>query len=173
MLRLLLAALIVGVVVVGFLGARPASAPPPEATASSTAAPTTVDNVRLTAFERDGLRGQMPAGWVEESPGTFVSPARDATFVVQSLPPVPLALVVPVVMRNIGVDVTPDAHGQRSANGITWTLYSTTADGKPVDFALGTGAGGNLLLLFQSPVGQRYAFYDAVFLPLVDTLTPA
>lgn len=172
MLRFLLAALLVGLVVVGFLGARPASAPPPEATASA-ATPSTAEDVRLTPFEHDGLRGQMPVGWDEEAPGTFVSPARDATFVVQSLPPVPLALVVPVVMRNIGVDATPDAHGQRSANGVQWTLYSTTADGKPVDFALGAGAGGNLLLLLQSPVGQRDAFYDAVFLPLVDALTPA
>ncbi len=127
-------------------------------------------NVELVDFERDGLRGQMPQGWPEEENGTFVSPARDATFVVQRLPPVPLALVLPVVMQNLDVDSTPEAHAERQVNDITWTLYSTTADRKPVDFAIGQAAGSNVLLLLQSPRNQQAEFVEYVFLPMVDAL---
>lgn len=115
----------------------------------------------------------MPQGWQELEPGTYVSPAQDATLVVQQLPSVPLMLILPVVLSNIGVDAQPEAHSQRQSNGITWALYRTTADAKPVDFALGQGPNANYLLLLQSPVGQQDVWYDAVFLPLVDALEAA
>jgi hypothetical protein len=153
-------------VVLGLQAPGP-SAPPP---ATPAVAIPLLGIPAFIAFERDAMRGQMPQGWRELEAGTYVSPDEDSTFVVQRLPPVPLVLILPVVLSNIGVDAQPEAHSQRRANDIDWALYRTTADAKPVDFALGQGASANYLILLQSPPGQEAAWYSAVFLPLVDAL---
>ena len=58
------------------------------------------------------------------------------------------------------------------ANGLTWTLYSFKVQGLSIDMALAESGGQGLVVILQSEPRERDALYEAVFLPVIDALTP-
>lgn len=146
----------------------------PSATAAAISATTDAALVTLVPFTHAdiGVRGIRPDGWSATDPGVFVSPNDDANFVIQSMPRVPYALIVPVILSNMNASGQAQVMGTQTANDITWTHYSIEVDGFPVDFALGQVGSATLMLLVQSPPSQRGSFYEVVFLPALNALTP-
>jgi hypothetical protein len=71
-----------------------------------------------------------------------------------------------------GLDGAPVGAGQRSANGLTWNLYTSTSDGRPVDLALASYAGRALVALMFCNSDEHEALYQTVFLPLLDSAQP-
>lgn len=71
-----------------------------------------------------------------------------------------------------GLDTAPVYAGQRQANGLTWTLYTSTSDGRPVDIAMADYRDRALVLLLFCNQDEHDALYRTVFLPMVDSAQP-
>ncbi len=71
-----------------------------------------------------------------------------------------------------GLDVAPIQAGQRRAHGLTWTLYTSTSYGRPVDMAMADYRGHSLVAVVFCNQDEHEAIYQTVFLPLVDSIVP-
>ncbi len=121
-----------------------------------------------------GLTGLRPSGWTESGPGVFAraSSALDSTGVVIEVVPMSLEDLLELFAGQLGLDAPPDSAAQREANGLTWYLYSVEVQGIAVEFALAEHGEVTILILLQCNPAERDALYEAVFLPMVDALTP-
>jgi pimeloyl-ACP methyl ester carboxylesterase len=72
---------------------------------------------------------------------------------------------------NKGFDQPAIKYGERPANGLIWSLYTTTALGNPVDIAFARSGNETLMILMLSYKDEHDALYDLVFLPVVDLAT--
>ncbi len=68
-----------------------------------------------------------------------------------------------------GLDTAPLKAGQHEANGLTWTLYTSTSNGRPVDIAMADYKGNSLVIFLFSHIDEHDALYQTVFLPMVDS----
>ncbi len=71
-----------------------------------------------------------------------------------------------------GYDAPPVAAGHRQANGMTWSLYTLSSYGRPVDLAMvdiGNGRRTLGVLLFCHN-DEHDAFYKTLYLPIIDSL---
>jgi len=68
-----------------------------------------------------------------------------------------------------GLDTAPFKVGQREANGLTWSLYLSTSNGRPVDAAIADGRFGSIVVVMFSNSDEHDALYRTVFLPMVDS----
>lgn len=68
-----------------------------------------------------------------------------------------------------GLDAAPLKTSLREANGLTWTLYTATSNGRPVDIAMTDYKGNSLVVLLFSHSDEHDALYQTVFLPMVDS----
>jgi len=71
-----------------------------------------------------------------------------------------------------GLDMAPIQTGQRRAHGLTWTLYTSTSYGRPVDIAMADYRGRSLVAVVFCNQDEHEAIYQTVFLPLVDSIAP-
>jgi pimeloyl-ACP methyl ester carboxylesterase len=69
-----------------------------------------------------------------------------------------------------GLDTAPINAGQREANGLTWTLYTATSNGRPVDIAMTDYGGNSLVVILFSHIDEHVALFRNVFLPMVDSV---
>jgi pimeloyl-ACP methyl ester carboxylesterase len=68
-----------------------------------------------------------------------------------------------------GLDSPPFQVGQRKANGLTWSLYLSTSNGRPVDIAMADRGRNSLVIMMFSNLDEHEALYNTVFLPMVDS----
>lgn len=68
-----------------------------------------------------------------------------------------------------GLDTAPVKASQREANGLVWTLYTSTSNGRPVDIGMADYKGNSLVVMLFSHVDEHDALYQTVFLPMVDS----
>ncbi len=124
--------------------------------------------------EQMGIQGLVPAGWTEVNLGVYArnTSATDAAVLLAQAAPVTAKDLLALVSSQLGLEELPEAVGDREANGLTWTLYAVTVQGVEIDMAL-TGADGlALIVLLQSDPGEHEALYEAVFLPVIDSMAP-
>jgi hypothetical protein len=70
-----------------------------------------------------------------------------------------------------GLDSAPLEAGTVQANGMHWTLYISTSNGRPVDMAVADYGGQSLVILMFSNSDEHDALYRTVFLPMVQSAT--
>ena len=68
-----------------------------------------------------------------------------------------------------GLDTAPVSTGRRDSNGLTWTLYTSTSNGRPVDIAMADYQGNSLVVMLFSHIDEHEALYRTVFLPMIDS----
>ena len=68
-----------------------------------------------------------------------------------------------------GLDTAPINVGQRNENGLKWTLYTSTSNGRPVDIAMADREGNSLIIMLFCHSDEHDALYQTVFLPMVDS----
>ena len=68
-----------------------------------------------------------------------------------------------------GFDQPAVNFGQRQANGLTWTIYTTSYLGNPVDIALASTSNQTLMVLLACYRDEHDALYNKVFLPIIDS----
>lgn len=71
-----------------------------------------------------------------------------------------------------GLDTALVEAGQRRANGLTWTLYTSSSYGRPVDIAMADYKGRSLVVMLFCNNDEHQAIYETVFLPMVDSAQP-
>ena len=71
-----------------------------------------------------------------------------------------------------GFDSAPVQIGVRQANGLEWSLYTTTSYGRPVDLAMADYHGGALVVLLFCHKDEHEALYHTVYLPMIDSVEP-
>ncbi len=121
-----------------------------------------------------GIQGVVPAGWTEVNAGVYArrSSALDAAVVIAQGAPMSAPDLLGLLVRQLGLKEPPASVGEREANGLTWNLYAVTVQGLSVDFALAESEGLGLIVLLQSAPEEHDFLYQAVFLPVIDALTP-
>jgi hypothetical protein len=69
-----------------------------------------------------------------------------------------------------GLDAAPVSAGQHDINGLNWTLYTSTSDGRPVDIAMADYGTHSVVVMMFSHLDERDALYKTVFLHMVDSI---
>lgn len=136
-------------------------------------------DITLLPFTQDQMRiaGVRPEGWAEIAAGAY-SPTgsiTDRTAILQQAAPVSADMFLNLLKAQIeqaGSEVSFEELGTRTANGLTWTLYSAEVQISTLDLGLAQSGGNTYLVLMQSVVDEREALYARLFLPTVDALRP-
>jgi pimeloyl-ACP methyl ester carboxylesterase len=68
-----------------------------------------------------------------------------------------------------GLDSALIEAGKRQANGLTWTLLTSSSYGRPVDFAMADYGGQSLVIALFCNSDEHDALYRTVFLPMIDS----
>jgi pimeloyl-ACP methyl ester carboxylesterase len=120
-----------------------------------------------------GIRGVVPEGWPEVSPGVFSRQhsSLDVALVLSQAAPMSASSLLAQISRQVGLAQPPQPVGeQQEGNGLTWTLYSFNTRGVQVDMALAEDEGKAYMVLLQSSPDERDNLYQKVFLPMLDEL---
>lgn len=120
-----------------------------------------------------GFSGLAPEGWQDLGNGIFIEPTVQELGVIQQAAPLPADDLLNLLMGQLSLE-TPELADTYEANGLTWSLYQTDAQGLlSLDIALAEADGTAYLILVQTPIGQSAAYYDDLFLALINAYTPA
>jgi hypothetical protein len=71
-----------------------------------------------------------------------------------------------------GLDQPAVKTGERAVNGMTWSIYTTSAEGLLVDLAFAKTGGETLMVLMVSHKYEHDALFNHVFLHIVDSTKP-
>ncbi len=135
--------------------------------------------VSLEAAAPWGISAKVPRGWIQVGGGIFLR--EDSPFDVTQLGIFPIPGTTSADLLNWlsqkawgyrGLDTAPAWAGQRTVNGLEWTLYTSTSDGRPADIAMTDHNGKSVVVLGFSNVDEHDAFYRTIFLPVVDSVRP-
>ncbi len=121
-----------------------------------------------------GIQGLVPEGWEAVNSGVYARGTSDLDPTVALAQAGPLSAddLLSSLTNSFDLDETPEVTGTRDANGMTWSLYSFTSQGFPVDMAIADSGSLAIVVLLQSSNDEHDSLYDAVFLPMVDLTIP-
>jgi pimeloyl-ACP methyl ester carboxylesterase len=132
----------------------------------------------LTTVDANGVTGKVPDNWASTGDGFFFR--RESPFDITSVG----YLEVNVSSSGLrdwfsmkaygyrGFDTALIPAGNRKANDLNWTLYTSTSYGRPVDVAMADYQGRSLVVMSFSNSDEHDAIYKTVFLPMVDSVQP-
>jgi CubicO group peptidase (beta-lactamase class C family) len=132
-----------------------------------------------------GLRGVVPAGWVEAYPGAypglFLSGSareRPGTVLLQRLEPgLTLEQAKRAWQQREGQSEFPKKAGNRETPNLSWELYTceteTFRGATEVDIALAAARDDVYVVEMWTPADEYEALHEVVFVPAVDALAPA
>jgi pimeloyl-ACP methyl ester carboxylesterase len=141
------------------------------------AAPVNAADFKLKPFTATqyGLSSVAPENWKQVQAGVYSPSGKvtDPTALIMMAAPIAPEMFLNLMQQqlsqsNYKIEFSPA--GTRTANGIEWTLYQTNADTSSIDLALGQKAGTTYLIMMQSPLNDRKALMEGVFVPAVDAL---
>ncbi len=140
-------------------------------------APLKASDFKLQAFSGTGFSSVAPDNWVQIQPGIYSPSGKvtDQTAIIMQAAPVPPEMFLNLLKQQISqanIQIEFEQTGTRTANGIEWQMYTTQADISGIDLALGEKDNVTYLVMMQSPLNDRQALIDGVFLPAVDALKP-
>ncbi len=124
--------------------------------------------------EEMGIQGLVPEGWEEINTGVFARGTSDLdpTVALAQAGPLSAGDLLSSITSSFQLEEAPEPVGTRQANGLTWSLYSFTSQGFPVEMAITESGGLGIVVLLQSSKDDRDSLYDAVFLPMLDSTMP-
>jgi pimeloyl-ACP methyl ester carboxylesterase len=124
--------------------------------------------------EAMGIQGLVPEGWEEINTGVFVRGTSDLDPTVALAQAAPLSAedLLSSLSDSFQLAETPEVIGTRDANGLTWSLYTFTSQGFPVEMAITESGNLGIVVLLQATKDDHDGLYDAVFLPMVDSTIP-
>ena len=135
--------------------------------------------VKLKAANPLGLSARVPKDWLTETDGFYVRGNSPLDITQIGILPVPgtssedvLKWLSMKAWGYRGLDAAPVWAGQRHANGLDWTLYTSSSYGRPVDIAMADHGKSSIVVLAFSNIDEHDALYKTVFLPIVDSVSP-
>lgn len=130
--------------------------------------------LELVTINQYQIKTLIPIGWSAAQFGFYNrnSLFGDVTQIGVQRAAVPEAEWVKWLLTNFGgnkgFDQAAVKHDQRNANGLTWSIYTTFAQGNPVDIAFAKSGSDTLMVLLLSHKDEHKSLYDTVFLPTID-----
>ena len=159
---------------------KPDSACLTEQAKSTFATPLKAEDFKLVPFTEAqmNLSGVVPDSWKKLSAGAYSINGKmtDSTALVHMAAPLPAESLIGLLesqFASTDYKVKFEKTGTRSANGISWDLYSAQISIAQIDLAIGAKDGTTYMVMLQSPLNDHAVLYDAVFLPGVDALKSA
>jgi pimeloyl-ACP methyl ester carboxylesterase len=135
--------------------------------------------VELKNTQASGISVRMPRGWSDLGDGFYLrgdSPFDITEIGVMPVPGTTSAALLKWISQKAwgfrGLDAAPVWAGQRTANGLKWTLYTASSYGRPADIAMADHNGSSILVLAFSNIDEHDAFYRTIFLPVLDSVQP-
>lgn len=138
------------------------------------------DAITLVPF-RDPLlevEGVIPEGWTAAGNGIYMrgeSPA-DLTLMAIQAAAASLEQVIPALLPQLALTELPEAVEQVEANGMQWDVYQVDVPAGGivirVDLALANQDGRSYIVLMQTNEEEYDALHEAVFLPVLQSVTP-
>lgn len=128
--------------------------------------------------EAFAVQGVQPDGWVQAAPGVLRrgSSAADVVVIAQQAAPINQEQMLTALLPQLGLTAAPEPVDTAEANGLTWSVYriEVAAGGMTivVDMALAQGDGKSYVILLQAEETEYDALHEAVFLPVLNALTP-
>ena len=127
----------------------------------------------------NGVQGIAPVGWKKViSDGSYKRRAYlfDVTMVQATAYNAPKSTVLEELKNSFqksGFSGSPKVMDTHSVNGLLWTIYATKFNGEPVIVGLSqTNTGRTLVLVMVVSAPERDAFYNGLFIPMMDALLP-
>ncbi len=122
-----------------------------------------------------GFSSVVPENWVQLQPGAYSPNGKlsdQSAIIIQAAPVAPDMFLnfMKQQLSQANIKIEFEQAGTRSANGLDWTLYKTQADVSGVDLALAQKNSVTYLVMLQSPLDDRKALVEGVFLPAIDAL---
>jgi hypothetical protein len=133
-------------------------------------------NLETFSSAEYGLSGLRPSGWQYIGSGFYNRhlSGTDVTQIGMQNASVSIEAWLDWLMtefQHVGLDKRPQAAGEHQANGWTWSLYTSTFQGDPVDLALvEVDSDTTILVVMVSEGGERESLYQALFLPVIEAL---
>jgi hypothetical protein len=127
-----------------------------------------------------GLTSVVPEGWQDMGNGLYErdqSPS-DVTVLLQQSMPVSADQVLTSFLPRVGLTTAPQTVGSYQSAALNWALYkvdfTTPTITIAVDFALAEdkASGKTYFVALQTASDEYEALHKAVFLPILDALTP-
>jgi pimeloyl-ACP methyl ester carboxylesterase len=128
-------------------------------------------SINLIEYTSDqfGITTLIPDGWTDVGNGVFVNPANQQNALIVQAAPIAADELLSLLTTQLQLEAIDPTGETVEANDLTWTLYNTTVQGiLAVDLALAESEGTTYLVLVQSPVGDRDANYESLFLSIVE-----
>ena len=138
-------------------------------TVARAAAPSEIIMVPFTN-EDFGIRGVVPAGWVEFVDGGYKRAASDDVALYQQVADGGATVegVLAVLSRELGLDEPPEPTGAMDTDAASWSLYAVEAQGQSFDIAVADHDGLVVAVVLRSVASLRSFYREAVFLPAVE-----
>jgi len=75
-------------------------------------------------------------------------------------------------LESSGITIDPSSQkvAIQSAGGLNWSFYEANAGLIKIDMALASSGKSAFLVLLQSPWNERQALFQAVFIPVVESI---
>ena len=120
-----------------------------------------------------GIRGVVPAGWVEFVPGGYKRAAADDVALYQQVADGGATVedVLAALSRELMLDDPPQSDGVMDADGASWSLFAVETQGQSFDIAVADHDGLIVAVVLRSVPSLRSFYRDAVFLPAVEAIT--
>lgn len=123
----------------------------------------------------------VPEGWIERRPGEFSRGEleTDPTFLAQQgVPGATIEFVIELLLPKLSLEALPARAGGIENTDLTWDLYTSEIQVPKMrkmimDMALAQGDAGVYIVLLGSTPNEYDDLHYAVFLRVVDALTPA
>lgn len=123
--------------------------------------------------ETMAITGVIPEGWQALGPGVYAESGMGSVVILQQSAPVSAEELRTLLAGQFGIEAFPESRTTREANGLTWSIYETTGpQGLLADVAIAEGEGVVYGIILLSTPLDRPTYYDGLFLPAIDALTP-
>ena len=138
-------------------------------TVARAAAPSEIIMVPYTN-EDFGIRGVVPAGWVEFVDGGYKRAASDDVALYQQVADGGATEegVLAALSRELGLDEPPEPTGAMDTDAASWSLYAVEAQRQSFDIAVADHDGLVVAVVLRSEASLRSFYREAVFLPAVE-----
>ena len=142
-------------------------------TVARAAAPSEIILAPFTS-EDFGIRGVVPAGWVEFVPGGYKRAASDDVALYQQAAGggATAESVLGALSEELGLDGPPRPSGAMETGGGAWSLFEVEARGQSFDIAVAEHGGTVVAVVLRSLPALRSFYRDEVFLPAVEAVAP-
>jgi pimeloyl-ACP methyl ester carboxylesterase len=119
------------------------------------------------------ISGVVPKDWISVAPGLYIRSKLGLVRIIQQrIPGLSSELLLEVLTNQMGLDKVPERTGKDRAGGRVWSLYELEVNGLSMDLAITECANSSMVVALRSTKDERDFYYDEVFLPAIDALTP-